>query len=130
MTQNYWRWVLFASGNAKKNTFALPDAKIPTCWYLLHYLMQIFRFFLTPNLIFALPPTPTPDTSQWNIGGGRAPGVGAGVRLVHFKFFASILFAFGSQFPVEYGLNGSTLWDELPINVINIPILSKFKAKI
>ena len=25
----------FASGNAKNNTFALPGAKIPTCWYLL-----------------------------------------------------------------------------------------------
>ena len=25
----------FASGNAKNSTFALADAKIPTCWYLL-----------------------------------------------------------------------------------------------
>ena len=33
----------FASGNAKNSTFALSDAKIPTCWYLLRYLTQIFR---------------------------------------------------------------------------------------
>ena len=33
----------FASGNTKNSTFALPDAKIPTCWYLLRYLTQIFR---------------------------------------------------------------------------------------
>ena len=32
--------------------FAFPDAKTPT-----------------PNLEFALAPTPTPDASQWNIGG-------------------------------------------------------------
>ena len=25
----------FASGNAKNSTFALADAEIPTCWYLL-----------------------------------------------------------------------------------------------
>ena len=30
--------------------------------------------------------TPTPDASQWNIGGVGAPGVGAGVGHVHFKF--------------------------------------------
>ena len=26
-------------------------------------------FYPTPNLKFALPPTPIPDASQWNIGG-------------------------------------------------------------
>ena len=31
-------------------------------------------------------PTPTPDTSQWNIGGVRPSGVGAGVGHVHFIF--------------------------------------------
>ena len=32
-----------------------------------------------------LPPTPTPDASQWNIGGVGPYGVGAGVRHVHFR---------------------------------------------
>ena len=27
------------------------------------------RFYPTPNLKFALPPTPVPNASQWNIGG-------------------------------------------------------------
>ena len=27
------------------------------------------RFYPAPNLNFALPPTPIPDASQWNIGG-------------------------------------------------------------
>ena len=66
--------VSFASANAKVLFFALPDAKIPNAssfasqWnigcnflYFLHYP--------TPNLKFALAPTPTPDASQWNIGG-------------------------------------------------------------
>ena len=52
---------------------------------------------LTPNLKFALPPTPTPNASQWNIGGVGPSGVGAGVGHVHFRLFVSISFAFGSQ---------------------------------
>ena len=39
----------------------------------------------------------TPDASQWNIGGVRSSGIGAGVGHVHFRFFVSISFAFGSQ---------------------------------
>ena len=49
------------------------------------------------NLKFALAPTPTPDASQWNIGGVGPPGVGAGVGHVHFMFFVLITFAFSSQ---------------------------------
>ena len=45
------------------------------------------RFYPTPNLKFALAPTPTPDTSQWNIGGAGPSGVGAGVGHVHFILF-------------------------------------------
>ena len=51
---------LFALG-----TFASPKAKIPTCWHLLRQV--------TPSLKFALPPKPTPDASQWNIGGLGSP---------------------------------------------------------
>ena len=45
------------------------------------------RIYPTPNLKFVLAPTPTPDTSQWNIGGVGPSGVGAGVGHVHFIFF-------------------------------------------
>ena len=48
-------------------------------------------------LKFALPPTPTPDASRWNIWGVGPSGVGAGVGHVHFRLFVSISFAFGSQ---------------------------------
>ena len=40
----------------RRQNFAL---EIPTCWYML-----------------ALPPTPIPDASQWNIGGVGSSGVG------------------------------------------------------
>ena len=46
-----------------------------------------FALPLTPNLKFVLPPMPTPDASQWNIGGVGPSGVGAGVGHVHFIFF-------------------------------------------
>ena len=49
------------------------------------------------TLKFALLPTPTPDASQWNIGGVGPSGVGAGVGHVHFMFFVLISFAFCSQ---------------------------------
>ena len=55
------------------------------------------RQFPTPILTFALLPTPTPDASQWNIGGVGASGVGAGVGHVHFMLFMSISFASGTQ---------------------------------
>ena len=51
----------------------------------------------TPILKFALPSTPTPDASQWNIGGVGPSGVGAGVGHVHFMLFMSISFASGTQ---------------------------------
>ena len=54
----------FASPNAKNSTSASPNARIPTCWYLKCENLR----FPTPNLKFALAPTPNPDASQWNIG--------------------------------------------------------------
>ena len=52
-------------------------------------------------------PTPTPDASQWNIGGVGPSGIGAGVGYVHFMLFMSISFApIETRFSVEYGLNG------------------------
>ena len=93
-TQNTWLGGL-ALGNA-------PDARILR-WRYQHvgifwrYLTlkfalaptQNFKFALAPtqNLKFVLAPTPTPDASQWNIGGLGPSGVGAGVGGVHFIFF-------------------------------------------
>ena len=56
----------------RRQTFALG---IPTCWYILALPR---RQSPTPMLKFALLPTPTPDASQWNIGGVGYSGVGAG----------------------------------------------------
>ena len=36
----------------------------------------------------------------------------------------------GTKYKRSPCFKGSTLWDELPLNVINIPILREFKAKI
>ena len=56
----------FASPNAKNSTSASPNARIPTCWYLKCAFPD--AKLPTPNLKFALAPTPNPDTSQWYIG--------------------------------------------------------------
>ena len=45
----------------RRQNFALG---IPTCWYLKCENLR----FPTPNLKFALAPTPNPDASHWNIG--------------------------------------------------------------
>ena len=54
-------------------------------------------FYPTRNLKVVFYPTPTPDASQWNIGGVGLSGVGAGVGHVHFMLFMSISFALGTQ---------------------------------
>ena len=86
-----WRWV---------------DASI------LHWRYQhvgIFWRYLT--LKFALAPTPTPDASQWNIGGVGPSGFGADVGHVHFMFFVLISFAFCSQRKPSFQWNmGLTCW--------------------
>ena len=105
-TQNTWRRGL-ALGNA-------PDARI-LGWRYEHvgifwrYLMLKFALAPTQKIKFALVPTPTPDASQWNIGGVGPSGIGTGVGHVHFMLFMSISFASGTQcklvFSVEYRLN-------------------------
>ena len=57
----------FAPPNAKDSTFASPDAKIPTCWYLLRKVTQIFAFYPTRNLKFAFYLTRNPNASQWKV---------------------------------------------------------------
>ena len=59
------------------------------------------RQFPTPILKFALLPTPTPDASQWNIGGVGPSGVGH----VHFMLFMSISFASGTQHKLVFWWN-------------------------
>ena len=75
----------------KIEIFASPDAKIPTCRYLLRYP--------TRNLKVAFYPTSTPDASQWNI---FMLGIYISCCLCQFHLrqapFAS------SFFSVEYGL--------------------------
>ena len=81
--QNIWHWGL-ALGNA-------PDARILR-WRYQHVgifwrcLMLQFALVPTQNLKFVLAPTPTPNASQWNIGGVGPSGVGAGVGHAHFIF--------------------------------------------
>ena len=61
----------------------------------------------TPTLKFALPPTPTPDASQWNIA-----GVGSQRKMLALAMYISFflcrfhlrLYPTRTQFPVEYGL--------------------------
>ena len=48
------------------------------------------------NLKFALPPTPTPNASQWNIGCVGSPMQDFRICNVHF-IFGVISFAFGGQ---------------------------------
>ena len=106
--QNTWcQWL--ALGNA-------PDARILR-WRYQHvgifwgYLTLKFASPPTSNLKFALPPMPTPDASQWNIGGVGPSGVGAGVGHVHFIFFCvdfiCVWWSTQTQYPVEYGLKSS-----------------------
>ena len=82
----------------QSQNFAL---EIPTCWYIL--ALPNAKICAKPKI--ALLPTPTPDDSQWNLGGVRPFGVGAGVGHVHFMFFVLISFAFCSQRnPVSSGI--------------------------
>ena len=93
-TQNTWRWGL-ALGNAL-NARILRERyqHVGIFWC---YLTLKLASDPTQNLKFALALTPTPDASQWNIGGVGPSGVGAGVGHVHFTFFVLISFAFCSQ---------------------------------
>ena len=64
--------------------FALPDAKPPT-----------------PNLKFALAPTPTPVARQWNIG-----GVGSQRKILALAMYISFFWCrFHSRWVAKYGLN-------------------------
>ena len=82
--QNYWHWGL-ALGNTKIYQH------VCIFW---RYLMLKFALPPMPNLKFALPPTPTPDASQWNIGGIGSSGVGH----VYFIYFLCIFHVASASF--------------------------------
>ena len=92
-TQNTWRQGL-GLGNA-------PDARILR-WRYQHvgifwcYLKLKFALAPTQNLKFALAPTPTPDASQWNIGGVGSSGVGH----VYFMYISCIFHVVCASFSV------------------------------
>ena len=51
----------------------------------------------TTYLKLALPPTRTPNTSQWNIGCVGSPGIRARAGHVHSMLFVSISFVLETQ---------------------------------
>ena len=81
-TQNTWHRGL-ALGTA-------PDARILR-WRYQH--IGIFWRYLT--LKFASPPTPTPDASQWNIGGVGSSGIGH----VYFMYISCIFHVYFMYIP-------------------------------
>ena len=86
----------------RRQNFAL---EIPTCWYILALPNAKICVTPTPNLNFALPPTPAPDASQWNIGGIGSLALGLCVGHVHFIFFVLISFASGTQCKLVFQWN-------------------------
>ena len=52
------------------------------CPWRQNFALDIPTCYRTPNLKFALPPMPTPDASEWNIGGVGHSGIGAGIVIV------------------------------------------------
>ena len=66
------------------------------------------------SLFFALPPTPTPDASQWNIGGIRSSGVGH----VYFMYISCIFHVVCASFSTlatqelaDAKADSSGIWD-------------------
>ena len=84
----------FASPNAKDSTSASPNARIPTCWYIL----------ALPNATICVILDAKPQRQPVEYSLRWVLGVWSHVGHVHFIFFVSISFALGSVFPVEYGL--------------------------
>ena len=55
------------------------------------------NMLVSKMLKFALPQTPNPNVSRWNIGGFGSPTQGAGIGHVHFMFFCVDFIALGTQ---------------------------------
>ena len=87
-----------ALGNAPARMLRWRYQHVGIFW---HYLTLKFVSSPTPNLKFALPPTPTPDASQWNIGGVGSPT--KIFRLGHVHFIC-VWHPAQTHFSVEYGL--------------------------
>ena len=100
----------FASGNAKNITFALADAKIPTCWYLLRLLTHIFSVTRrqTPDAKpkICVSPDANPDASQWNIG-----GVGSQRKILALAMYISFFVCrFHSRWVANANPISSRIW--------------------
>ena len=78
----------------RRQNFAL---EIPTCWYIL--VLPDTKICVTPDAKpkICVTPTPTPEHSQWNIGGVGSPTQNFRIGHVHFMLFMSISFASGTQ---------------------------------
>ena len=123
MTQNTWPWGL-ALGNA------LDVRKLRWRYQHVGILEPTqnvkFASLRTQNVKFAFPPTPTPDASQWNIGGFGSPTQDFRVGHVHFMLFMSISFASGTQrklvFQWNMGLKENILLDRADntSNLVNL----------
>ena len=108
----------FALPDTKDDTFALPDAMIPTCWYLLRWVTHIFC--VLPNtkpksyvLTDAKPKRkPVEYRLRW------VPGVGSLRWACTFHIFCVDFICIGwptqTHFSVEYGLYcfilGKVIW--------------------
>ena len=82
----------------------------------------------TQTLKFALPPTPTPDASQWNIGGVGSSGVGH----VYFMYISCIFYLVCASLSTlakgklaDAKADSSGIWTLIVLNIDdNIPIPS------
>ena len=99
----------------RRQIFALPNAKYTNM--LVYFGVTPDAQSPTPTLKFALPPTPTPDASQWNIA-----GVGSQRKKLALAMYISFflcrfhlrLYPTRTQFPVEYGLKSYVCPDAKP----------------
>ena len=110
-TQNYWRWD-FALGQPPNSKIRVGNTNMLVC--------KNAKICVTPtrNIKFGLPPTQTPNASQWNIVWVGSPGIGSHVGHVHFMFFVLISFAFGSQRKPSFQWNMGFI-HQFNITVIN-----------
>ena len=96
----------------RRQNFAL---EIPTCWYLkCENLGYPTPTPPTPNLKFAVAPTPNPGASQWNIGCVGSSGVGH----VYFMYISCIFHALATRELIDANPVSSGIW---AIESANIP---------
>ena len=99
-------------------TFASPNAKIPTCWYLLHLVMQFFRVLPDAKPKSCALPDAKPKRKPVEYRLRWVPTQNLGIGHVHF-------IRVGSRFPVEYGLKSMGVPHHInPRNFIRVNFFS------